>query len=483
MNVINGPCDIITRLRWSHYVSGLNQNNRVWMITSATNASFIYILGMYQGNFIFPPESTNPILNVSSENPSVFILKLKLDGTYSSFSILGTYTQPNPFFPNGQMLIGDGDSIYLSINFRSTFVTTFGQMTIPRTSRGNILMIFKMRLNQSATTVPIGTTAIALVWAKTITTSGGGNFPRIALNRSFSLLYFCGSYIDSVTIDNTILTVVVQDFPQPISGYYGIMNTSNGNINLLSQIRSRFSSSLYSIGVANNDNFVISGTFWKDLRVGTQTLTNSKNVLQMFVCKLNANGTVVWLVQPPIGTPPFPNLLTQGNFPYDLAIDGSNNIYVTGTMQVNTTLGNTNIIAENGKNFITKLNTNGDFLWGRAISRFIPQISREFTQVIVGTNGQIFCTGHFVHRARFEESVNGSTIIQKELIGSGSYDLYVASISSNGSWNWCTSVSCVLDQDGSPSLSRDNSSNLYIVGTNPLSDINRGGFILSIKTV
>ncbi len=130
------------------------------------------------------------------------------------------------------------------------------------------------------------------------------------------------------------------------------------------------------VKIDNDGNAILAGTFdfysagANTIIFGTDTLVNnnmSTNDYEMFVVKYDPAGNVMWARQSTGGTKP----ASQGEF-IDLAVDHSNNIYVTGLLNLATIVDFGNGVtvthpypAHSEPSYLVKYDQNGNAQWGK----------------------------------------------------------------------------------------------------------------------
>jgi hypothetical protein len=110
---------------------------------------------------------------------------------------------------------------------------------------------------------------------------------------------------------------------------------------------------------------------------------------------------------------------------YNLAVDSQGNTYIAGFFTGTANFGSTELISAGVTDiFIAKLDTNGNWLWAvRAGGEWMD----EADDIAVDEVGNIYVTGYFNDTATF-----GST----SLTSSGSTDIFVAKLDTDGNWLW-----------------------------------------------
>jgi hypothetical protein len=196
----------------------------------------------------------------------------------------------------------------------------------------------------------------------------------------------------------------------------------------------------HGICVDSDGNAYVTGYFWGPSLFGSTTLDGQGDV---FVAKLNSNGVWQWAVSAGgIGT----------DWPCDIIIDTNGNTYITGYFQENAVFGSTILTSTGAYDiFVAKLNSNGAWQW--AVSA--GGIGYDYGQSIsVDSIGNAYVTGQFSGTAMFDSFT---------LTSSGSYDVFVAKLNSNGAWQWAVSGGGTMD-DGGFGICVDSSGNAYVAG-------------------
>jgi len=263
-----------------------------------------------------------------------------------------------------------------------------------------------------------------------------------------------------------------------------------------------------------------SGTVDFDPGPGVFTLTSAGATDDIFVCKLNATGNLVWAKS--IGG-------TGNDLGLSIAVDGAGNVYTTGQFQgvvdfdpgisvvTFTSAGNYDI-------FVCKLDVSGNYVWAKCVGGtgidysmgialdvtgnvyttgsfpatvdFDPGagvfnlVSTGFDDIFVSKldpsgnfvwavtmggaggndrglsialngNGDIHTTGQFQYTSDFDPGVSTYTI---SIVGGGGTDAFISKLNSSGNFVWATSVGGP-NQDLGTSIKVDANSNVYTTGS------------------
>lgn len=184
------------------------------------------------------------------------------------------------------------------------------------------------------------------------------------------------------------------------------------------------------------------------------TTFTSAGQLDMFVTKLNASGTSVWVKQ--IGGP-----LHQ--HPYSIALDANSNIYLSGTYEGTTDFdpsSSTYTLAPNagGDMFISKLDANGSFMWAHSFGSNTIDNDAALS-IAVSSLGNIFTTGAFYGNVDFNPSPTATSM----LASSGSGDTFVSKLDANGNFVWTKQLSGT-SYDLGQGIAVDAAENVYTTG-------------------
>jgi len=200
----------------------------------------------------------------------------------------------------------------------------------------------------------------------------------------------------------------------------------------------------YAIAVDSSGNAYVTGSFQGTATFGSTNLTSSGDS-DIFVAKLSSSGSWTWAVK-------------AGGSSYDtgrgIALDSSGNAYVTGPFQGTATFGSTSLTSNGyGDTFIAKLSSSGSWTWAvKAGGSFYD----EGNAIAVDSSGNSYVTGHFQETVTF-----GST----SLTASGDYDIFIAKLSSSGSWTWAVKAGgSTSEYYSGRGIAVDSSGNAYVTG-------------------
>jgi hypothetical protein len=175
--------------------------------------------------------------------------------------------------------------------------------------------------------------------------------------------------------------------------------------------------------------------------------------LDCFVWKLDSNGDFVWAR----GMGSGPSTDDEG---LAIAVDTMGNVYTTGVFQgtadFDPGVGGFHLSAAGETDvFVSKLNTDGEFVWAAAMGGTAADEGRG---VAVDAAGNVFITGVFAATADFNP---GPAV--HVLTSAGALDAFVVKLDANGELLWAGAMGGV-DNDESNAIALDSESNVYTAG-------------------
>jgi hypothetical protein len=130
-------------------------------------------------------------------------------------------------------------------------------------------------------------------------------------------------------------------------------------------------------------NIYVIGSFNTATTIGTTNMT-SFGLGDIFLAKYSAGGDVVWAKHVGGGT--------NYDNGYDVTIDKSNNIYLTGLINKDVTIGSSSLTGSASDVLLAKYNSAGDFQWAKRTSGEGANISGGYG-VDTDKDGNIYVTG------------------------------------------------------------------------------------------
>jgi hypothetical protein len=174
----------------------------------------------------------------------------------------------------------------------------------------------------------------------------------------------------------------------------------------------------------------------------------------LFVCKFTANGDFVWAKT--IGS----NTVSAR----DIEVDGSGNVYITGYYYgvVDFDPGaDSAMLSSAGRSdaFILKLNSNGDFIWGKGWGSannddLVSCISLDW-------NANVYATGPFEGTVDFNPDTAATAF--SNLTAAGLEDIFISKLDSSGNFIWAKRMGG-SDKDYSTNLAISETGSIYTTG-------------------
>ncbi len=226
------------------------------------------------------------------------------------------------------------------------------------------------------------------------------------------------------------------------------------------------SGNIYSTGA-------FSGTIDFDPGPGTNTLTSIGANRNIFINKLDASGSLVWVKS--IGSNGI-----NWNIGRSIAVDASGNVYTTGffdgTADFDPGPGLYNITTTGGlqNTFICKLNTSGNFVWAKNFGSGTG--GNEGTALTLDAQNNIYTTGFFTGTTDFDP---GSATYNM----TGHDNTFVSKLDTSGSFIWAVQLGGATSTDQGNSISVDLAGNIYVTGSfTGFADFDPGPGIWAVST-
>jgi hypothetical protein len=342
-------------------------------------------------------------------------------------------------------------NVYTTGYFRGTVDFDPGPGTVELTSAGNSRDIFISKLDSGGN----------LVWAKAI---GGvsNDFGWGIVADSSGNVYTTGDFVGTVDFDPG--TGPAEVFPLTSVGSSDIFISkldSNGNFAGAWAMGGTADDYGYGIFVDTAGNIYTTGYFKNtvDFDPGTgpaeiyELTSASVDVEDVFICKLDSTGSFAWAKG--IGG-------TGADVGLGISIYSTGNVYITGwfqgTVDFDPGIGTTSLTSSGGSYdiYVSKLDSNGNFVWARAMGGISEDIGQAVT---VDTLGNVYTTGWFIGTADFDPGP-----VNFPLVSSGiASDIFVSKLDSSGSFVWARGMGGTVADVGY-GIAVDAAGNVYTTG-------------------
>ena len=196
-------------------------------------------------------------------------------------------------------------------------------------------------------------------------------------------------------------------------------------------------------------NIFVGGLFSNSSGFGSSTLT-SRGSYDAFVGKLNSGGTWQWANG---------GGSTSTDYVYDIAVDKSNNAYISGYVRGGSIFGTYTATHKGSSDvFVAKIDSNG--LWGWVSTGGGRSSDYGYT-VDVDGSGNVYVGGRFYTTSSSTSFATFGTI-KSQTQGSSS-DMFVGKLNSSGAWQWVTPGNSA-GTGYNYGLALDSSGNVYAAG-------------------
>ena len=211
-----------------------------------------------------------------------------------------------------------------------------------------------------------------------------------------------------------------------------------------------------SVALDGSGNVYTVGQFYGtadfDPGAGAFNLTSAGG-FDIFVSKLDSDGNFVWARS--MGGTGF------GDSAWGVALDGSGNVYTVGqfygTADFNPGAGAAGLTSAGGSDiFVSKLDTNGNFVWARSMGGMSFDSAWE---VALDGSGNVYTVGQFQGTADFDPAAGAAG-----LSSAGGRDIFVSKLDTNGNFAWARSMGGTGFHDSAWGVALDGSGNVYTVG-------------------
>ncbi len=192
-------------------------------------------------------------------------------------------------------------------------------------------------------------------------------------------------------------------------------------------------------------NVLSIGEFNGTITIGSQTLTSSSNLRDIFLAKYDASGNFLWTKR--FGS-------AGEDYGRGIGADAAGNIYFSGVFSGSVKFGSKTLNSIGGSRdiFLAKADASGNILWVRQMGGSGPD---EGCEIEVDDKGNAYISGEFPGSAIFDSTV---------LKSAGWRDVFTAKFDSQGKLIWIKQSGGTED-DVNYAIALDAADNVTIVGT------------------
>jgi hypothetical protein len=287
-----------------------------------------------------------------------------------------------------------------------------------------------------------------VIWAKN---AGGGNYDIVS---DIAVDANGNTYVTGYFLSNTVTFGTDTLIRSGNAGMFVVKYDTSGIV-LWARSASGGSNYGYAIAVDLNGNSYVTGDFTNSLVIfDSDTLTNDTSAVfgDIFIVKFDTIGNTIWAKS--AGG-------SDDDYGSSIAVDDSNNIYVTGYFFSRNIAFGTDILTSNTAGnpgavsniFLVKYDAYGNVVWGKCAG---GGYGDEASGVAVDYSSNIYITGKFTN----------STIVfgHDTLTSNGGYEIFIVKYDASGNVVWAKSAGGIYD-DYSSAIAVNVNSNTYISGS------------------
>lgn len=395
---------------------GSTENDYGYSIVLDTEGN-IYTTGTFSGTVTFGDTTLT-----SSVNNESYVLKTDASGTVLWAEQFGNVT----------VTVDKTGNVYTTGQFIDT--VSFGSFTLAAQGDYDYFMV---KYDTSG----------AVLWVKQFTGATSSiTFRRLAIDTAGNVYVtgFFNSISDFAGIELT-------PYPSTHSDVFVVKLDVSGTVQWAEQFErtNNTGTSLSFLGIYTDmsDNvYVLGHIIGATLVFGDTTLSHTGGYGEVFLVKLNPDGTLLWANQYGQGAG---NCIPYGG----LAFDEEDNIYFSGHTNGTVTFGDITLSSTMSSNiYLVKTDDEGTVLWATKLGA-----SNGYNGVgliTIDIAGAIYLTGNFSQPANF-----GSTVLSPV----GGDDVFVAKTNNSGTLEWAKGFGSTGNDSGS-SIAVDVQGDVYVAG-------------------
>lgn len=391
-------------------LSGLSLPSSGFPFTLGTGTSYgkavvtdstgnVYVTGSFQGTVDFDPSAATHTLTSQAGSYDIYVAKYSSAGAWLWAADLGGSS-----YDVGQAISVDGSgNVYVTGDFEGS--ATFGPFLLTGPGSDDA---FVAKLNASG----------VVQWAKNVSGAGSSSFGLGLKVDSSGNVYTTGSFTGTANFGSPVNSNGSAD------AFAWKLDTSGNSVWAIGLGGIGYDTG-YGLGLDSSGNPYVVGSFSNLVNFGATPLT-STGLSDIFVTKLSAStGSVTWATQ-------------MGGSDYDegyaIALDSSNNVFVTGYFNQTATFGGFSLTSTGGDDaFVAKLSNTGTVTWVRGLGG--SGYDNAYA-LAVDSSGNVYVTGSFYHQLRLNIPGASSPYTLTGTPTANAYDMFFARFNSNGDLAW-----------------------------------------------
>ena len=374
---------------WANNAGGSNSDAGEGIAKDA--AGNIYVTGFFGSGV----STFGSITLTGSGIQNLFVAKYD----HFSGSCLWAVTADGFLFPNGITLSSSGD-IFVTGFLNGT--NSFGAITATATG---IYDVFAAKLDSAGT----------WQWATTAGGVGPGNqdYGIGVVADGSGNCYVTGIFGNTIHFGGTSLTSYGND-----DIFIAKLNAS-GVWQWAKQFGSTYIDDGNGIAIDPSGNLYCTGAFSGTVAFGSTTLTSGGGSEDIYVCKIDSSGNVLWAVKAGGTTPDYGNAIQR---------DAAGNLFVTGWYSTTAFFGSSSVTTTGGNEvFVARCDSTGTWQW--VASGGTPGIDIAY-DIAIDDHDNSYITGYT--NAGYPVIFGSDTIT----LVSDYSDVFVSKCDSNGIWQW-----------------------------------------------
>lgn len=285
------------------------------------------------------------------------------------------------------------------------------------------------------------------IWARSSVGTTGSQSLGVSINAdNYGNVFITGQFHDP-TIAFGSFTLTNSDQSQVTTDLFVAKYDSIGNVLWAKRAGGNSFDDGWGVTTDLNGNLLVVGSFASSsIAFGSNILTNSSAIYDMFIVKYATNGNVLWAKS------------AGGASGFDVAnsvtTDSAGNIYVAGYFgSAQITFGSFTLNNSGGQDaFVVKYDPSGNVIWAKSVGGANHD---EFSSISTDGHANVFVTGQFQ-----SPTINFATNV---LTNNGNRDFMIAKYDSSGNVLWAKGAVGSQDEVGN-SISADIGGSAYVTG-------------------
>ncbi len=419
---------------------GVEHNENIYD-SAIDDLNNIYLIGEFSGNIEYYPAQDSFYVNYEPYDViSLIVYKYTSEGDLVWAKEVG-----GDYVTSGSNITVDPfGNLYLTGTFRDTVDFDPGPNVFEMTSTGSNSDVFYSKWDSDGN----------FIWARHMDGYGIIYVEELATDSEGSL-YSTGDCKKRIDFDpDTAVEYYINSNNDNSYNLFVYKLDSAGNFAYAKKIGGDWSQLGYDLEVDEDKNVYLAGYFYKttdfDPGPGEYNLSAGEDI-NAFIAKLDSLGEFVWAKQLES---------TSDAYCKGIELDGQGNIYSIGAFRDTIDLDPSDSIYQitgngNYNGFVSKMDTAGNFIWGRSM----VSVDRMFNRYLaLGPDGSAFIAGWITDTTNFDLSQDSILYVPN-----GSGDIFLTKVNPNGDIEW------IKQNDGNRielcyTLAVDGEGSIYLTG-------------------